>query len=592
MEETFKENTLRGIAVSPGIVIGKARLVDRSRVRIMYQYLINEDQINKEVERFKDALRATEEQLTTLKNQMPEGIRKHGFILDSHLMILKDSMLVDSTIEKIMSERINSEWAIKKSLHEIREAFDQIEDEYIKGRMEDVENVTERILRNISGQGAENLGEIDGRVIIVAHELSPADTTELNTSNVMGFITDVGGRTSHTAILAQALEIPAVVGLERATKKIEDGDLLIVDGNTGEITINPDDDLIIQYQEKQIEDERHRSSITRTSHLPAVTLDGHRIAVKANIEFLEEVAAVRSNGGEGIGLYRTEFLYLRSKGVPGEDELFEDYREVAEIMAPDPVTIRTLDLGGDKFASDLEITKEVNPALGLRAIRLSLKEPKLFKNELRAALRASAYGQIRLMFPMISGLQEIVEAKAILEQVKQELDEEDIHYDREMKVGVMVEVPSAIMVADILAQHVDFFSIGTNDLIQYALAIDRINEHVAYMYEPFHPAILRMIQQVASSAKRAGIEVALCGEMAGDPLCVSILVGLGIDELSMNPAAIPLIKKTVRSISLQEARADFEKVMRLNTANEVREFISERMKEIRSREENSLAESL
>lgn len=593
MEETFNiENTLVGIAVSPGIVIGKARLVDRSRVRIIYQYLISEDQVNKEVERFKDALRATEEHLTNLKNQMPESIRKHGFILDSHLMILKDSMLVDSTIEKILNERINSEWAIKKSLHEISEAFDQVEDEYIKSRMEDVENVTERILRNLSGQGSENLGEIDGRVIIVAHELSPADTTELNTSNVTGFITDVGGRTSHTAILAQALEIPAVVGLERATKKIEDGDLLIVDGNTGEITINPDDDLIIQYQEKQLEDERHRSSITRTSHLPAVTHDGHRIAVKANIEFLEEVAAVKSNGGEGIGLYRTEFLYLRSKGIPSEDELFEDYREVAEIMAPDPVTIRTLDLGGDKFASDLEITREVNPALGLRAIRLSLREPKLFKNELRAALRASAHGRIRLMFPMISGLQEIVEAKAILEQVKQGLDEEGIHYDREMKVGVMVEVPSAIMVADILAQHVDFFSIGTNDLIQYALAIDRINEHVAYMYEPFHPAILRMIQQVATSAKRAGIEVALCGEMAGDPLCVSVLVGLGIDELSMNPTAIPLIKKTVRSISLREARADFEKVMKLNTANEVREFISERTKEIRSREENSLAKSL
>jgi phosphotransferase system enzyme I (PtsI) len=355
---------------------------------------------------------------------------------------------------------------------------------------------------------------------------------------------------------------------------------LIVDGSTGKVVINPDDSAIIYYQEKHLRHEEYKSSIARSSHLPAETPDGHRIAIKANIEFLEEVAAVRDHGGEGIGLYRTEFLYLRSKGLPTEEELFEDYREVAEIIAPDPVTIRTLDLGGDKFASELEITKEMNPALGLRAIRFCLKEPEIFKNQLRAILRASVYGNVQLMFPMISGLQEVLDAKVILGQVKDELDREKVAYDHNLKIGIMIEIPSAVTMAEVMARHVDFFSIGTNDLIQYALAIDRGNEHVAFMYQPFHPAILRMIHQVVSAARNAGIGVGLCGEMAGDPLCVPVLLSLGIDELSMNARAIPLIKKIIRSISIKEARADFENMTKLSTAKDVRAYILARMKSL------------
>jgi phosphoenolpyruvate-protein phosphotransferase (PTS system enzyme I) len=572
------EKSLKGIAVSPGIIIGKAHLVDRSRVKILYQYLINDDHINKEVERFREALDATEQQLTTLKDRMPEQVQEHAFILDSHLMILKDSMLNDSTVQRILEEKINAEWALKKSLEEIRKIFAQIEDEYISNRIGDVENVTERILRNLSGETQENLGEIKERVIIVAHELSPADTSELNIARVMGFITDVGGPTSHTAIMSQALEIPAVVGLETVTALVRDGDLLIIDGNTGDVIINPDDSAIIHYQEKQIEHELYKSSIARTSHLPALTRDGKRITVNANMELLEEVAAVRDLGGEGIGLYRTEFLYLRSKGLPNEEELFEDYREVAEIIFPGSVTIRTLDLGGDKFASTLDIAPEMNPALGLRAIRFCLKEPEIFKSQLRAILRASAYGKVRLMFPMISGLQELFDTKEIVDQVKDDLDREKIEYAPDIEMGIMIEIPSAVTMADVLARHVDFFSIGTNDLIQYALGIDRINEHVAYMYQPFHPAILRMIRKVVNAARDAGIGVSLCGQMAGDPLCVPILLGLGIDELSMNARAIPLIKMIIRALSMEEARADFENVMRLNTATEVRTYISERVK--------------
>ena len=576
--DSDKTRRLKGIAVSSGIIIGEARLFDRSRVRVVYQYFANGGQVSKEVERLREALRVTEDQLVTLKNHMPDHIKEHAFILDTHLMILKDSMLNDLTIQRILNEKINAEWAIKKSLEDIRQIFTQIEDEYISSRINDVENVTERILLNLSGKTWESLSEINERAIIVAHDLSPGDTTELNIDKVMGFITDKGGSTSHTGIMAQALGLPAVVGLESATDLVENGDVLIVDGNTGEVIINPDDSTIAHYREKQVQQEKYKSSIARISHLAAETRDGHRIAVKANIEFLEEVAAARNHGGEAIGLYRTEVLYLRSKELPTEEELFNDYRQVAKIIAPNSVTIRTLDLGGDKVASASEVGNETNPALGLRAIRFCLKEPEIFRTQLRAILRASAYGKIQIMFPMISGLQDILDAKEILKQVERELDAENIDYDHEIKTGIMIEVPSAVSMAEVLAHHVDFFSIGTNDLIQYALAIDRTNEHVAYMYDPFHPAILRMIQQVADAAKKAGISVAVCGEMGGDPLCVPILLGLGLEELSMNPSSIPLIKKVIRSMSMRETVDDCDKIMRLNTAREVRAYILDLMK--------------
>ncbi|MBW1783212.1 MAG: phosphoenolpyruvate--protein phosphotransferase [Deltaproteobacteria bacterium] len=570
------ERELRGIPVYPDIVIGKARLVDRSRTKILYQCFVNEKELNREVERFEDALRSVEAQFVSLKNKMPDTVKDQAFILDSHLMILKDTMLRDATIKKILEEKINAEWALKKSLEEIRNVFEQIDDDYISNRVSDVENVTERILRTLSGDVSHGLSEIDQRVIIVAHDLSPADTTELNTAKVMGFITDVGGRTSHTAIMAQALEIPAVVGLEHATALVEDGDLLIVDGSSGVVVVNPEDSSIIRYQERKFDLQKYKSSIARMSHLPAETPDGHRVIINANIEFLEEVTAAKDYGGEGIGLYRTEFLYLRGKGFPEEEDLFEDYREVAEIMRPAPVSIRTLDLGGDKFASEIAIAEENNPALGLRAIRFCLKEPEIFKTQLRAILRASVFGRIQLMFPMISGLQELLDAKEILKGVMEDLDRDHIDYDSNLEIGIMVEIPSAVAMAEVLARHVDFFSIGTNDLIQYALAIDRINEHVAYMYQPFHPAIIRMIQQVVTAARNAGIRVFLCGEMAGDPLCIAILLGIGLDGFSMNARAIPLIKKMVRSISMEQARADLENIMLLNTAKEVRSYILER----------------
>jgi phosphotransferase system enzyme I (PtsI) len=575
--QTDKLKTLRGIPVSSGIMIGKAHLVDRSKVKILYQYLISDDSVIREVDRFKKAVKKAGNQLITLKNNLPEHIKDHAFILESHRMILEDSMLYDSTIKHILDKKINAEWALKKSFGAIKTVFEQIDDEYISHRVNDVENVIERILRNLTGKENDVFLNIKERVIIVTHDLSPGDTTELNTEKVMGFITNVGGKTSHTAIMAQAIGLPAVMGLGYVTDLVEEGTILIVDGNTGDVIINPDDNAIIHYHDKQVQREKYQASIISTSHLPAKTTDGHTIMIMANTEFLDESSSVRKIGGEGIGLYRTEFLYLKTKKLPSEEELFNNYKQVAELIFPDPVIIRTLDLGGDKVISR-EKAKEVNPALGLRAIRLSLKNPEMFKSQLRAILRASVLGNIKMMFPMISGLKEIIAVNEILTTLKKEFDDKNIEYDHDIKVGIMIEIPSAVIMAEVLAHQVDFFSIGTNDLIQYALAIDRVNEDVSYLYEPFHPAVLKMISQVVTAANKTGIEVSLCGEMSGDPLCTSILLGMGLKILSINVTSIPLIKKIIRAISIKEAQTDFENVMKLNTAGQIHAYISDRIK--------------
>ena len=566
---------LTGIAASPGVAIGKAFMVDRSKVEFLYQSLISERLIEEEVHRFREAVEQTRSQMEQIKASVPEELSSHAYILDAHLLLLSDKLIFDDTIELIREERINAEWALKKTEDRAREMFGRIKDEYIRSRIKDIDDVVDRIMRNLLGSEVGAIEELRERVVVVAYDLSPADTTQLRLDRVMGFITDVGSRTSHTTIMAQSLEIPAVVGLENATSRVNTGDLIIVDGSSGHVIIDPDEKTLEFYYGRQKTYENYQAEIVRCSHLPAETLDGQRIVINGNMEMFEEVAAVIDHGGEGIGLYRTEFLYLAKRRLPTEEELFEDYRDVTQILAPRPVTIRTLDLGGDKFASELDLGADINPAMGLRAIRLCLKEPEIFKTQLRAILRASAFGQIKIMFPMISGLQELLMAKEILAGVRRDLDRDGIPYDPDMEVGIMIEVPSAVAIADILAEEADFFSLGTNDLIQYSLAIDRVNERVAHMYEPLHPGVQRMIMAVVQAGHAAGIKVSVCGEMAGDPASAPILLGMGLDELSMTSVAIPRIKRLIRMASMEECREYLNTVLRCRTTVEVQQFVQE-----------------
>ncbi|MEW6264713.1 MAG: phosphoenolpyruvate--protein phosphotransferase [Thermodesulfobacteriota bacterium] len=569
------KSIMTGVPASPGIAIGKAYVVDRSKVEFIYQSLISESLIQEEVDRFKTAVAQARDQLEIIKNNMPEDLAGHAFILDAHLLLLRDKLIYDTVMDLIREERINAEWAVTKALERAREMFGRIKDDYIRSRIKDIEDVTDRILRNLVGSEQENLGEIRERVIIVAHDLSPADTTQMRLDRVMGFITEKGSRTSHTTIMAQSLEIPAVVGLEECSRRVRQGDIIIVDGVMGHVIIDPDDKTLEFYYGRQRSYEGYQAEIVRCSHLPAETIDQKRIIIKGNMELFEEVAAVIDHGGEGIGLYRTEFHYLSKKHLPAEEELFEDYRDVAQIVAPRPVTIRTLDLGGDKFMSTLDLGEGINPALGLRAIRLCLKEKELFRTQLRAIVRASAYGQVKIMFPMISGLQELRDARLILAEVQEDLDREGQDFDRNIQVGIMVEVPSAVAIADILAEEADFFSLGTNDLIQYSLAIDRVNERVAHMYDPLHPGVLRMILSVVKAGQTAGIPVAVCGEMAGDPVAVPFLVGMGLDELSMTSVSIPRIKRLIRMSTIEECRYYLDVAMRCRTTREVHQFVQE-----------------
>ena len=568
---------LKGIGASAGVAIGRAYLVDRSRVKVIYQYLLDDNKVEEEVDRFRQAVDRAEEQLRQIQEEMPEEIKDQAGIFDSHRLILRDKLLFDQTLEQIKSEQINAEWALKRSVEKAQEAFAKIKDEYIRSRFKDVEDVSERILRNLTGKKVENLSEIPEPVIIVAHDLSPADTTQMRLDRVLGFVTEMGGKTSHTAIIAQSLEIPAVVGLEGITQEFKSGSLIILDGTHGEVIIDPDQATIDAYSARKESYQKFRAEIARYSHLPAVTLDGQIMRVHANIELMEELGSVLDSGAEGIGLFRTEFLYLSQKELPKEETLFENFKEVARRFSPSPVTIRTLDIGGDKFASQMELAEEMNPALGLRAIRFCLKEVDIFKRQLRAILRASLYGRLKILFPMISDLDEVLQAKAVLKEVEAELKSEGIRFDSQIPLGIMIEIPSAVAMADLLAKEVDFFSIGTNDLIQYTLAVDRVNEHVAHMYQPLHPAILRLIQQTVEAGHRAGIPVAMCGEMAGEPLYITILLGLGLDELSMNPVTIPRVKQVIRLVSYEDCRRFVKEVLTLTTTEQINRYVRHEM---------------
>lgn len=568
---------LKGIGVSPGIVIGHAYALDHQDVKETLYKLNDSRFVSREIKRFKRALKDSKKELLEIKKEIGDRKGVGPLLIDVYVMILADRTFVDGIIHNIEEHRVNAEWALKMTIASHREIFDTIEDGYLRERIRDLEYVGQRILRNLSGKMHEKISDIEGEVVIVAKDLSPADTVQMATRKILGFATDMGGKTSHTAIVAKSIEIPAVVGLEKVTAEVATGDLIIVDGTAGVVIVNPDPEVIKRYEDKKRHYLAMEEDMLKDAHLPAVTADGHSVGVGANIEFIEEIPSAVFHGANGVGLYRTEFLYINRKELPTEEEHFLNYKKVIEGEGIKWATIRTFDLGGDKFVSDAGLAEEMNPVMGLRAIRFCLQEVGLFKVQLRAILRASAHGNTGILLPMISGIQEIVDAREIIDEVKEQLLSEGIPIDEDIKIGIMIEVPSAVIMADRLAKKVDFFSIGTNDLIQYALAIDRVNELVTYLYEPLHPAVLMMLRQVVDAGHQAGIKVAMCGEMAGDPLCTPILLGLRLDGLSMTPLAIPRVKKIIRSSTVKESAELLETVMGFSTAREIEQYVRDYM---------------
>ncbi|HEX5682036.1 MAG TPA: phosphoenolpyruvate--protein phosphotransferase [Desulfobacterales bacterium] len=562
------EIVLKGISASPGICIGKAYLVDRGGVDVVDRYAISEKKVKNEVKRFKSAVQNAKKDLRAIIENSPAELQKAN-ILETHVVLLNDKLLYGRTIEAIEKERVNAEWALKTVVNQIKAVFQEMPDPYLKERVSDIIHVSSLVMHNLMGAEAQSIDAIGKRVILVARDLSAADTSQINLERIKGFITDLGGKTSHTGIIARSLEIPAVVGLEQATRMVANDDIVIVDGTTGAVIVHPSEQTLMEYTERQASYERYRAVITRDSHLEARTPDGHRIDVMANIELPEEVVAVLNYGGDGIGLYRTEFQYLNRTSFPSENELFENYKDVIEVMNPRPVTFRTLDINGDKAMAIDTGFAEDNPALGLRAIRYCLKRPAVFKTQLRAILRAAALGSVRIMFPMISIHFEICEAKRLLDEAAESLEKDGLPYKRDIPLGAMIEVPSAVVIADLLAREVDFFSIGTNDLIQFALAIDRGNKQVAHLFQPLDPAVLRMIKRTADVAKDNGIKVGMCGEMANQPLFAPLLLGMGLHELSMNPQAIPVVKRMIRSIRIADTHALVQEVLKQPTALKV-----------------------
>ncbi len=568
--------TIKGIAASPGIAIGKVRLIDSEEIAIP-KTSIRESAIPKEITRFQEALTKTRAEILAIRDKISKEIgQEHGDIFNAHLMVIEDRALIEEVMERIKKEKLTSEYVFSHVLKRYSQSFSKIDDEYLRERVSDINDVGRRILRNLVGVNKTSLSDLSEKMIIVAYDLAPSDTAVMHRKNVIGFATDIGGRTSHTAIMAKSLEIPAVVGLEMITGQVKEGDVLIVDGIEGVVIVNPTSTELQKYKQLQIRHQEFSKGLKKFKDLPCVTTDGRRIELAANIELPDETTSVLSHGADGIGLYRTEFLYMNRPDLPDEEEQYQAYKKVVLEMAPKPVIARTFDLGGDKFLSHLEMPREMNPFLGWRAIRFCLASPEIFKVQLRAILRASAHGKLRLMYPMISGVTELRQANKLLEEARNELRAKKIHFDEKMEIGAMIEIPSAALTCDILATEVDFFSIGTNDLIQYALAVDRINEKIAYLYEPAHPAILRLIKTVIETGHSKKIWVGICGEMAGDPLMTPVLIGLGMDEISTSPVMIPEIKKIIRQMSYTEAQEIAQHVLTLRSGVEIMSYLKQK----------------
>ncbi len=567
----------KGVIASSGIVIGPAFVLDQEDHQVKRR-IISEGEIEDEIRRFEHALEHTKKDLLNMKEKMEIRLgSKHTKIFDAYLLILEDPMFLEETILKVRKNHFGIEYAFTQVLDKFVQVLTSMEDEYWKERGKDIENLGIRVLRSLIGEERKCLANLTNPVIVIAGDLSPSDTMAMREENVLGFATDHGGKTSHTTIIAQSLEIPAVVAFKDITSKVSTGDLIILDGIQGLVITNPDKATLRNYVKLQQKFFEQQRELDKLESLPAETVDRCRVKLMANIEVPEKINLVLKHGVDGIGLYRTEFFFINKSTFPNEDVQLKAYRSVAKSLYPKPVTIRTIDLGGDKFLPHIGTSREVNPFMGLRAIRLCLKHQDIFRTQLRAILRASTSGNVNIMYPMISSIEEVYRANQILKDVMEDLKEEGIPFNNNIKVGIMIEIPSAAMTADVLAKEVDFLSIGTNDLIQYTLAVDRVNENVAYLYEPLHPSVLRLIKYVIDAGHKHGKLVGVCGEMAVDPMAVLILLGMGLDEFSMGSSAVPKIKKLIRSVTMKEVEELARKVLNQSTASAIKRIITHTM---------------
>ena len=562
----------KGTGASPGIALGRALVIEHSELVIEKKTIEN---IDEEIQKLESAVKVSKEELTKVKEKALAELGEHeAEIFEAHLLVLEDPELIGSAISKIRDEKVNADYALNEIKEMFVAMFESMDNEYMRERAADIKDVTNRVLRHILGIKVVDLAGLDEEVVLIAHDLTPSDTATMNKNMVLGFLTDIGGRTSHTAIMARTLEKAAVVGLNDITKKVKDGDYIVFNGDTGEVIVNPDEETKAKYASLKEEFEEYRKSLELLKGQASITTDGRHVELAGNIGSPNDVEGLIKNDAEGVGLYRTEFLYMdKEDSFPTEEEQYEAYKAVLEGMNNKPIVIRTLDIGGDKELPYFEMEAEMNPFLGYRAIRLCLDRKDIFKTQLRALYRASVHGKLRIMFPMISSLEELLDAKEVIKEVLKELDAENIAYSNDVEIGMMIEIPSAAVISDVLAKHVDFFSIGTNDLIQYTCAVDRMNQKISHLYNQFNPAVLRLIKMVIDNAHKEGKWVGMCGESAGDQRMIPILLGFGLDEFSMSPISILPARKLITSLSYADMQKFADEVLAMGTAKEIKEYV-------------------